>query len=280
MRLSGQIALITGAGQGIGKAIAIGCANAGARVALVARTTSDIQAVRNEIETMGGHAVAITADVTDAQSVAAMVQQTKTELGPVDLLVNNAGRYLSIGPVEETDPAEWWQDVTVNLLGVYLCTRQVLPTMRRRNRGRILGMIGGGSDKPLPYGTAYGVSKAALMRFIESLAAELQGTNIKVFGLRPGFVRTPMTEYLAQDDRAQRWLRVEKRFERNEDVPPQAAADLTVAIATGRFDALTGRAIRVVDDWERIEAAIPRILEANLYTLRMPTIEDLPQGSQ
>ena len=268
-KLNGQVAVVTGAGRGIGAATALACAREGARVALVARTTAQIMQVEQEIVSRGGTAAAIPGDVTDANAVEAMMAETADRLGSITLLVNNAGVFRSVGPVWETDPTKWWRDMTVNVLGVYLCARQVLPGMMARKTGRIVNLIGGGADKPFPYGSAYGSSKTAVMRFTESLAAEVKEHNVKVFNLRPGFIRTAMSEWLSSDPNARRWLHIDNRFERQEDVPAARAADLAVEIASGRFDALSGRAIRVVDDPLQIEANIQRILWSDLYTLRM-----------
>ena len=268
-KLDGQVAIVTGAGRGIGAAIALACAREGARVALIARTTTEIAQVEQEIAAQGGTAAAIPGDVTDANAVQAAVTEAERRLGEITLLVNNAGVFRSVGPVWETDPAEWWTDMTVNVLGVYLCSRQVMPGMLARKAGRIVSLIGGGADRPFPYGSAYGSSKTAVMRFTESLAAEVKDHNIKVFNLRPGFIRTAMSEWLSTDPQARNWLHVDDRFVRQEDVPVERAADMAVEIAAGRFDALSGRAIRVVDDPAKIETSIEQIIESDLYTLRM-----------
>ena len=270
MKIKDQVAVVTGAGRGIGRAIAERCAQEGTKVALVARTVAQINEVCTEIERQGGTAIAIPADVTDHAAVAAMARRVEDEFGAVDLLVNNAGSHMAIGPAWEADPSEWWTDVTVNLLGVFLCCREVVPGMVARRTGRVITLIGGGTDLPLPYASAYGTGKAAVMRFTECLAAELQEHGITVFAVRPGFVRTAMSEFHVHSQRSLRWFpHVKRRFERGEDVPPALAADLVVALASGRFDALTGRAVRVVDDQGMVERRMPEILDKDLYTLRM-----------
>jgi len=274
MRLKNQVAVITGASRGIGQAIAQRCAEEGAKVALVARTAAKLEEAAAEIRRMGGEVLVIPADVTDHHQVQAMARQAETELGPVSLLVNNAGSFYAIGPTWEVDPQTWWADVTVNLLGVFLCCREVVPGMVARGQGRVINLIGGGADLPLPYGSGYAASKAAVMRFTETLAAEANGYGVRVFALRPGFVRTAMSEHQIQTEEGQRWLpHTTQRFEEGLDVPPTMAANLVVEFATGRFDALTGRYIRVKDykgdDLDEVEAQIPEILAKDLRTLRM-----------
>ena len=272
MKLRDQVAIVTGASRGIGRAIAQRCAEAGAKIALVARTTQRLEEVAAEIRDAGGVALAVPADVTDQASVQAMVSRAEAELGPIDLLVNNAGTFYAIGPAWEVDPETWWSDVTVNLLGVFLCCREVVPGMVARKKGRVINLIGGGTEAPLPYGSAYAVGKAGVMRFTENLAVELEGHGVFVFALRPGFVRTALSEYHLSEE-GRHWLpSTAQRFDEGKDVPPTMAGDLAVEFASGRFDALTGRYIRVKDykgdDLDEIEAQIPEILEKDLRTLR------------
>jgi NAD(P)-dependent dehydrogenase (short-subunit alcohol dehydrogenase family) len=273
MRLENQVAIVTGAGRGIGRAIAQRYAEEGAKVALVARTDSQLEEVTAEIRSEGGTALAVPADVTDHCAVRAMARQVEVELGPVDLLVNNAASFYCIGPSWEVEPEKWWTDVTINVLGVFLCCREIVPGMVARRKGRVINLIGGGVDAPLPYGSGYGISKAAVMRFTETLAAELREFGVTVFALRPGLVRTALTEYQMQSEEGQRWFsHLTQRFEDENDVPPTLAAGLAVEFASGRFDALTGRYLRVEDDrgsdLDQVEARIPTILEKDLHTLR------------
>ncbi|MEX0673645.1 MAG: SDR family oxidoreductase, partial [Gaiellaceae bacterium] len=184
-----MIALVTGGGRGIGANIARELAAHGWEVVVSARTAEQVEAVAEEI---GGRAVV--ADVSDADSVAAMVE----EAGPIDLLVANAGigRY---GTTWERDPAEWWQTFEVNVLGVHLCCRAVIPGMLERGRGRIVITGSGASYLPGATETAYTASKAAVHRYAETLANELKD-RIPVFAISPGLVRTELTEGRFPDD--------------------------------------------------------------------------------
>ena len=239
------LAFVTGGGRGIGANIARELAAHGWEVVVAARSREQVEAVAEEI---GGRAVV--ADVSDADSVAAMVEQA----GPIDLLVANAGlgRY---GTTWERDPAEWWQTFEVNMLGVHLCCRAVIPGMLERGRGRIVITGSGASYLPGATETAYTASKAAVHRYAETLANELAG-RIPVFAISPGLVRTEMTEGRFPDDAA--WT------------PPEAAPRLVLAIASGKLDRLAGRYLHAEhDDPDDLAARADEILERDLNAIRL-----------
>jgi|SRR5579859_938772 len=150
--LSGDVALVTGAGRGIGKAIAL--ALAAARVILTARTASELDQARAEIESAGGHGLAVTTDVSDLAAVASLVEQAEASFGPISVLVNNAGVLEPVGVLWEVDPYEWWHNLEVNLRGPFLCTRAVLPGMISRGRGRITNLASGAAKVPIADATA------------------------------------------------------------------------------------------------------------------------------
>jgi NAD(P)-dependent dehydrogenase (short-subunit alcohol dehydrogenase family) len=270
MKLDSRVAIVTGAGRGIGSIIAKAFAREGAAVALVSRTISQLKQVQAEIFDSGGKSIVIPTDVSEETAVEAMVERVEKELGPIDVLMNNAGSFAAIGPVSHVDPATWWKDVTINLFGVFLCCRAVLQGMMERKRGWIINMIGGGTATPFPYGSGYGSSKAAVMRFTECLAKEAGEYNIAVFAMGPGLVRTAMTEYQLTTDEGRRWLpRIKGMFEENKDVPPTMAAELAVSLASGNFDELTGRAFSVHDDLEKILDQKEQIIQKDRKTLRL-----------
>jgi NAD(P)-dependent dehydrogenase (short-subunit alcohol dehydrogenase family) len=225
--LSSQVALVTGGGRGIGAGIARELASAGARVAVAARTRSEVESVASEI---GG--LALEVDVAEGQAVERMVAETEGELGPIDLLVANAGIGNPDGATWEVDPEEWWQVFEVNMLGVHLCCRAVIPGMLERGAGRIVITGSGAAYLPGSTHTAYPASKAAVCRYGETLSNELDG-RVPVFFFSPGLVRTDMTGD-APDDLP--WT------------PPELAPRLVRTLASGRADALAGRYLHAEHD--------------------------------
>ena len=255
--LAGQTAVVTGAGRGIGRRIAESCAAAGARTVLVARTEADLVQTAASIKDAGGEAAAMPADVTDAARVREVIAVVERELGGCDLLVNATGRLASIGPAWEADAESWWRDVEVNVRGVWLTCQEALPGMVARGRGRIVNMVGGGTASPFPFVSAYATAKAAVMRLTENLAWELdhEGAAPRVFALSPGFVRTAMTQQFADSEAGRRWMGfMAARFERGEDVSPDLAASVVVALGAGDLDALHGRHLRADRDHDRLAA--------------------------
>jgi NAD(P)-dependent dehydrogenase (short-subunit alcohol dehydrogenase family) len=247
--LTGQVAIVTGGGRGIGRAIAIGLASASASVGVVARSEDQITESAGQIAEVGGWAIAVPADVSDPEAVEQMVQEVERVLGPVDLLVNNAGLAGPIGPTWEADPDEWWRCMEVNLRGPMLCSRAVLPGMISRGVGRIVNVASGAGTFAIPYLGAYVTSKTALIRLTEILAAEAAEHGVKVFSIEPGTVRTDMAEYALGSEEGRRWMPwFRDNFEQGRGVPPDHAVRLVILLASGRADALSGRFFTVADD--------------------------------
>jgi 3-oxoacyl-[acyl-carrier protein] reductase len=171
-QLQGTAAVVTGAGRGIGRAVAERLAASGAAVGLVARSEVQLEETATSIGEKGGQAIILTADVTEAASVEQMMARVQRMLGPVDLLVNNAGKCDAIGPLWEVDLEAWWGDIRTNLLGTALCSRAVLPSMVGRRSGRIVNVSSYAAVRPSPSMTAYGSAKAAVLHLTNSLAAE------------------------------------------------------------------------------------------------------------
>jgi 3-oxoacyl-[acyl-carrier protein] reductase len=247
--LQGQVALITGGGRGIGRNIAVELAGAGMKVAVTARSTGEIEETAAEVD-----GLAIQCDVSDRESVERMVAETEEKLGPLDLLVSNAGISLEEGAAWELDPDEWWRVFEVNVLGVYLCCRTVVPSMLGRGRGRIVNVASGAAYLPGSSSTAYSASKAAVHRFSETLANQLTG-RVPVFSISPGLVKTRMTEPFGEDAP---WT------------PPELAPRLVRALASGRLDELAGRYLHAEhDDVDALAARIDEILENDLNAIRL-----------
>ena len=200
--LAGQVAIVTGAGRGIGRAIALAFGRAGAAVIVVARSTGDasrpgtIDHVAAEIVGAGGAARAVAADVTDPDQVRALVETTLERFGRIDLLVNNAALIGPNASFLDTSPAEWDAILTTNLRGAYLCSAAVAPVMTRQRRGAILSLSSGAADRPGFLSVPYGVSKAALERLMLGLAHDLRDHGVAALAYRAAFTDTPATRSL------------------------------------------------------------------------------------
>ncbi|PKV75483.1 3-ketoacyl-ACP reductase [Pontibacter ramchanderi] len=197
--LKGKTALITGAGKGIGRAIAIALANEGVNVGLVARTTAQLEEVAAEVRQAGVKAAVATADVTDLKSVNKAVKQLGAELGPIDILINNAG-IAKFGKFLELEPTDWENIIRVNLMGVYYVTRAVLPEMIERQTGDIINISSTAGQRGAPLTSAYSASKFGLIGLSESLMQEVRKHNIRVTTLTPSTVATDMALELKLTD--------------------------------------------------------------------------------
>ena len=247
-RLEG-VALVTGGGRGIGASIARELTEAGMRVAVTGRTAEQVNAIAADI---GG--LALTGDVARAGDVGSWVEATERELGPIDLLVANAGMGSGDSASWDMPVDDWWRVQQVNVLGVHLSTRSVIPLMLERGRGRIVITGSGAAYLPGMQSTAYATSKAAVCRYGETLANELAG-RIPVFHFSPGLVRTEMTNRFGDD---LPWT------------PPELAPQLVRALASGRADALAGRYIHAEhDDIEDLIARAGEIAEDDLNAIRL-----------
>jgi NAD(P)-dependent dehydrogenase (short-subunit alcohol dehydrogenase family) len=272
--LHGKVAVVTGGGRGIGRAIAQTLAVAGARVAVIARSSAEIEETVAQIRRTGGAAQAFPADVTDTEAVKGAMEAITRSSGPVDVLVNNAGVIGPFGPFWDTDAAEWWRGMEVNLLGPVLCARALLPAMVERGAGRIINVASGAGTMPTPYYTSYVASKTALIRFTECLALETKGYGISVFTISPGTVRTAMSSHSLNSPEGQKWLPWFRRiFDEKIDVPPERPAQLVLKLASGRADALSGRYLSIYDDLDSLQRNADTIEQNDLYSLK---VEKLP----
>ena len=271
-RLAGRVAIVTGAGRGIGRAIALAFAGEGASIVVASRTLSEIEETAAQVQALGGQAVAIQADVASMAEVARMVDQAIRTFGMVDILVNNAGVQGPIGPLVENDTDEWTRAVMVNLVGTFLCCQALLPLMIQQRRGKIINLSGGGATGPRPNFSAYGASKAAVVRLAETLAEEVKPYNIQVNAIAPGAAATRMQKEIvaAGDAAGEQALAEAQRVLETRGTPLDRPAALAVFLASDESDGLTGRLIAVPhDDWQSWDAhRIAEVMSAPWFTLR------------
>jgi NAD(P)-dependent dehydrogenase (short-subunit alcohol dehydrogenase family) len=266
--LDGQVALVTGAGRGIGRAIALVLSEAGASVAVCARSRDEVKRTAGDVTEHHGRAMAVQADVSSRQEVEQMVREVQDTLGPIDLLVNNAARAGTVGPIATTDPDEWWQTLEVNLRGPLYCSHAVLPGMLARRRGRIVNVSSGAGFAAWPMVSSYAVSKAALFRLSENLAVETRGQGVHVFAIDPGLVRTAMSEGAMSCGDPSVEQAFQSWFASGADGPPERAARLVAYLASGSADVLSGRYVSVDADVQQMVANAGDIAERDLYVLR------------
>ena len=237
-QLQGKVAVITGAGRGIGRAIAVGFAAEGARVICAARTDAQIDDTVDAIRESGGDAIALRCDVTDARQVERLYAETRARYGGVDIVVANAGGNFSRATVEDSDIADWEQTVRVNLLGVYCTCKFAIPDLKGKG-GHIIVVGSGVGHRVVDNAhSAYGASKAGAWMFVRALASELRPYNICVNELIPGLVRTEITADINRSDDAAfgaEW------FKQPEDVLP-----LALFLATQPLTGPTGQSFSLM----------------------------------
>ena len=272
-RLQDKVALIVGAGRGIGEAIALRFAAEGAKLILAARTAPELQAVTEIVKAAGGTAHFVVTDVTAPPEVAFLVQKSVELFGRIDILVNAAGTYGPIGRAWEVDAGEWANTFSANLFGLFLLCQSVLPHMIRAGRGKIINFSGGGATSPLCRFSAYGVSKAAVVRLTETLAEEVKEFNIQVNAIAPGAVDTKLQDsVLAAGERAGDLLqRIRRLRETGEGgTPREVPAELALFLASDDSRNLTGRLISAPNDkWESwTDERIAQVMSQPWFTLR------------
>lgn len=277
--LDGQVSVVTGAGRGIGRAIALALGVAGACVAVLARSSCELAATVETIEQAGGRAKAFVADVTDARAVRETVAEIQRSLGPINLLVNNAGKQGPMLPFCDTDVDEWWRVQEVNLRGPMLCSRAVLPGMISRRQGRIINIAS--SAAPIAYFSSYTTSKTALIRFTETVAIETRPYGVRMFAVGPGTVRTAMSEYALISPEGRKWLPwFQQIFEEGLDVSMDRPVKLVLQLASGMADRLSGRFLSVSDDLDILLRNVEQIEENNLFSLRVKSLHSANANSK
>lgn len=243
-------------------------------VAVLARTATEIEETVSLIEEVGGEAIAVSTDLIDLAAVESAFARVASELGPIDILINNHGSFQGFGPIWDCDPLVWWRDVEINLHGTFNTCRTAAPMMLAQGSGRIVNLVGGGTGNSFPHGSGYASSKAAIMRFTECLNDTTIGNDVRAFAVDPGLVRTAMTELQLSSEAGKTYLPgIQKFFEDGVNIEPSRAALLIADIAAGRFDTLAGRLLRGVDDRDALAEEMNAIVAADGRALRFSSVD-------
>lgn len=273
--LTGRAAVVTGASQGLGLAIARAYVAAGASVLICARDASTIAAAREELVRMGGdetRIVAEAADVANEADVSRVVERAIAAFGRIDILVNNAGIYGPMGTIDEVDWPAWVRAIEINLLGSVLLCRAVVPHMKRQGGGKIIQLSGGGATNPLPRISAYAASKAAIVRFAETLAEELREYHIDVNSIAPGALNTRLLdEVLAAGPERVGASFYQRSIEQKESggAGLERGAALALFLASAASDGITGKLLSAVwDPYTELPQHLDDLTKTDIYTLR------------
>ena len=273
--LSGRYAIITGANQGLGLAIAQAYATAGASVLLCARDENKLKQAQQAVSLLAspGQKVEIqTADVSKEDEVDHLVKYAFTIFPRLDILVNNAGVYGPKGKIEDVDWAEWVKVIEINLFGSILMCRALLPHFRKNQYGKIIQLSGGGATNPLPYLSAYAASKAAVVRFIETLAGEVLEDHIDINAIAPGALNTRLLDEVLEAGPEKVGARFYERSLKQKTeggAPLEKGADLAVFLASAASDGITAKLISAVwDPWQLLPEHLEELQKTDIYTLR------------
>jgi len=274
MKLAGRSAIVTGASLGLGAAIAEQFAMEGAALMLCARNPEELEGARAHLAAAypGVHVIAHAADVSKTADVDSLFAVASDAFGRLDIVVNNAGVYGPMGSIDTIDWDGWAQAIAINLNGLVYCCRKAVQLMKPRRYGKIINLSGGGATNPLPGISAYAASKAAVVRFSETLALEVKEHGIDVNAVAPGALATRLTDQLiaAGPDRVGANLHERmSRLAKEGGTPLSVGASLCVYLASAESDGLTGRLIAAQwDPWPFADAVKSDIDKSDIYTLR------------
>jgi 3-oxoacyl-[acyl-carrier protein] reductase len=281
MNLTGRTAIITGASQGLGKAIAERFVAAGADVFLVARGEAELCKTADELARSGRRVEIMTADVADDAACRAVVERAIRVFGHVTALVNNAGVYGPMGRIEDVDWSQWVSAMQVNLFGTVQMCRHLIPHLRKRGYGKIVNLSGGGATAPLPMISAYAGSKAAVVRLTETFAEELKDARVDVNAIAPGALNTRLLNEVlsAGPEKVGKQFYERSLKQRDEGGAPLAkGADLATFLVSADSDGITGRLLSAVwDPWPTLPERRDQLAKGDIYTLRRIVPEDRGQ---
>ena len=275
MKLAGRRAIVTGASQGFGRAVATAFLAEGASVMLCARNAQSLESARRDLTSQApsaDHVRAVTADVSRAEDLERLVATTIEAFGGLDILVANAGVYGPKGAIQDVDWHEWSEAITINLLGTVLACRAVLPGFLAQGQGKIILLSGGGATKPLPNLSAYAASKAAVVRFGETLAEEVRDKGVEVNAVAPGALNTRLLDEILEagpEKVGQPFYDASVRQKEQGGTPLERGADLCVFLASRESDGITGKLLSAVwDPWETLPDRRETLADSDIYTLR------------
>ncbi|MDO8662417.1 MAG: SDR family NAD(P)-dependent oxidoreductase [Candidatus Omnitrophota bacterium] len=281
MKLKGRVAIITGANQGLGEAIATEFVRQGAGVFICARNKDKLLAVKEKLEQVSGRGqkvCAMAVDVSNEAEVEKLINASIAEFNHVDILVNNAGIYGPMGSIEKVDSGDWVKTIEINLCGVFYCCKHIIVHMKKNNYGKIINLSGGGATAPLPFISAYAASKAGVARLTETLAGECNGFGIDINSIAPGALNTRLLdEVLFAGPQAVGNDFYEKALKQKKDggVPLEVGVELCVFLASSESDGVTGRLISAKwDSWKSLPNRRQELTKSDIYTLRRITPED------
>ena len=280
MKLKNLNALITGGSQGLGKVIAEHFLREGANVVICARNEKELSATRDELAKKfpGQKVAAKTCDVANEAQVNELVAFALRELGAVNALVLNAGIYGPMGPMESVSLDEWRRAMDINLYGVLLPSRAMIPHFKKAGRGKIVVLSGGGATNPLPNISAYAASKAAVVRLMETLAEELKSFNVDVNAIAPGALATRLVDEViaaGPEKVGAAFFEKNKTWKEKGAVPLELGASLAVYLASAESDGITGKLISAQwDPWKDLQKYREELAKSDIYCLRRIVPED------
>jgi NAD(P)-dependent dehydrogenase (short-subunit alcohol dehydrogenase family) len=281
MKLQNIVTIVTGASQGLGRAIAEEFVKEGAHIAICARDGALLETVKSQLEELassGQRVLAYAGDVSSSDQMDELFRRTEQEIGLVDVLVNNAGVYGPKGPSESVDLEEWSRALEINLLGTFIPTRLAIAQMKKKGGGKIINLSGGGATNPLPRLSAYAASKAAVVRLTETLAEELRECSIMVNAIAPGALNTRfLDEVLTAGPELVGSAFYEKALKQRDTggAPLEKGVELCVYLASSASDGITGKLISALwDPWEKLADFQADLQSSDIYTLRRIVPED------
>lgn len=275
MKLEGKRVIVTGSSQGFGLAAAKAFVKEGAHMAICARGKERLRLAWEELIRCArrkARVIALQADISKAEDVDRLVEYAISEFGGIDVLLCNAGVYGPKGPVEEVDWANWSKAVEINLNGTVLPCRAVLPHMKKMGGGKIIIMSGGGATKPLPFLSAYAASKAATVRFAETLAEEVRDYNVDVNSVAPGALNTRLLDEIIEagpEKVGQVFYDQMVKVKKQGGTPLDVGTSLCVFLASSESDGISGKLISAVwDPWKEFSEHLEDIQKTDIFTLR------------